>query len=214
MIVAPEDGGSEAVTSGEYAQVQSLTAVSMAACDDVDSPQAAVEDRVETAVRRCVLLLNTVNSELAPCFPARTGFDILHTGFATVKSRVREMIFWAAQDESKQWTFKGYVNLVKLVFELIESAGQLGVSADALQDLEADLQVRATQPLREAFRRFGLLLVAHPVTHVKLGSFHHSCDDLCLPRGWDELLSACRLSTLVLAIWRSSSSCCVSMEPP
>lgn len=106
-------------------------------------PPDNAEQHVETAVRQCMEFLTTVDSDLSPCLPLRTGWDVLDTAFSAVQARVREMIFSAAQDDLKQWTFKGYVNLVKLTFELITLAGDLGVSSDTLQDLEADLQVRA-----------------------------------------------------------------------
>lgn len=125
-----------------HVQVYSLTTISDAPlCEDDNSPPVAVEDRIETAVKQCIGFLHAVDSDLSPCFPPRTGWNLLDTAFAAVKSRVREIIFWAATDDAKQWTFKGYVNLVELVFELIASACELGVPADTLQDLEADLQV-------------------------------------------------------------------------
>ena len=64
--------------------------------------------------------------------------------FAVVQARMREIIFWAAEDDATQWTFKGYINLVTTVFEFMTDTEQLGVSSSALQDLEADLQVRIT----------------------------------------------------------------------
>ena len=98
-------------------------------------------------MRQCREFLTTVDSDLSPCLPSRTGWDVLDTAFSAVKTHVREIIFSAAEDRLKQWTFKGYVKLVKIVFELIELAGELGVASDVLQDLEADLQVRTAPSL-------------------------------------------------------------------
>lgn len=177
-----------------------LTDVSAAACEDVDDgevkgPPISVEDRVETAVRKCMEFLKTVDNQLSPCFPSRTGWDILHTAFSAVNIRVREIIFWAAQDDLKQWTFKDYVNLVKLIFELMASAGELGVSSDTLQDLEADLQVRAA-PAEETFWIRSECLF--PVSFHSCAAEYVVMIPLFLRRHGNELRSACRLSTLVL----------------
>lgn len=124
-----------------HTQVSGLTQISLSERGDENSPPAPVEDFVEMAVKGCIDLLRTVDSSLSPCFPPRTGWDVLDNAFAVVQARLREIIFWAAQDDAMQWTFKGYIHLATIAFEFITDTEELGVSSSALQDLEADLQV-------------------------------------------------------------------------
>jgi hypothetical protein len=129
-------------------QVLTLTRISNPACTEVDSPSVTAEDCVEASVRQFMQFLKSVARNLSPCFPRCVDFDVVRAAFSAVKARVRGMVFLAAQDDGKQWNFKGYVNLVKIVLELIAAAEELGVAADALQDMEADLQVRSSLVLQ------------------------------------------------------------------
>jgi hypothetical protein len=108
---------------------------------EVESPTQAVSSRVEEALDQMADFLRAVQEQVVPCLPATDTYQALEAAFSAVKHRAQHIVFWAAQDDDRQWTFRGYVGLVQALLKLIASAELLGIQSGPLAELEADLQV-------------------------------------------------------------------------
>lgn len=88
--------------------------------------------------------VDTIYTHAYPCLPA--DIDALRWAYAAAQDALQDVIFEAAEDKHKIWTYQGYMDLVLAVHRLLDHCRSFGMHKEFVDNVDGDLRVRNSMP--------------------------------------------------------------------
>ena len=104
-----------------------------------EGPRGVVEASV-AFVHALVFFLETVHTHARECFPG--DFALLPAAYSAVHAALQDVIYKAAEDSDKVWTYQGYVELVLSIHQLLERCRSFESHEEFCDSVDGDLRVR------------------------------------------------------------------------